>query len=112
MHGWHATRPQAAGQPHTSHAPQQPPEPDELDRLVDEAMAGWQPMVEPLADAVQALLDAAAGQGLTAEDVSRRLAQALPGLPVEALAERLARAQFAARLAGVHGREPEGGDGR
>lgn len=95
----------------TSHA-QQPPEPDELDRLVDEALSDWQPMVEPLSDAVQALLDAAAEEGLTAEEVSRRLAEALPGLPVDALAERLARAQFAARLAGVHGREPEAGDGR
>jgi phage gp29-like protein len=95
----------------TPHA-QQAAAPDELARLVDEAMADWQPMVEPLADAVQALLDAAAEQGLTADEVSRRLAEALPGLPVEALAEKLARAQFAARLAGVHGREPEGGHGR
>lgn len=95
----------------TPHA-QQPPQPDELDRLVDEALADWQPMAEPLADAVQALLDAAAEAGLTADEVSRRLAEALPGLPVEALAEKLARAQFAARLAGVHGREPEGGHGR
>lgn len=95
----------------TPHA-QQPPQPDELDRLVDEALADWQPMAEPLADAVQALLDAAAEQGLTAEEVGRRLEQALPGLPVQALAERLARAQFAARLAGVHGREPEADHGR
>lgn len=95
----------------TPHA-QQMPQPDELDRLVDEAMADWQPMVEPLSDAVQALLDAAAEQGLTAEEVGRRLEQALPGLPVQALAERLAHAQFAARLAGVHGREPEADHGR
>lgn len=95
----------------TAHA-RQASGPDELDRLVDEALSGWQPMVEPLAEAVQALLDAAAEAGLTAEEVSRRLAGALPGLPVDALAERLARAQFAARLAGVHGREPEADHGR
>ncbi len=123
VHAFDATRPQAAGQPqagpaqrdaaqpHASHA-QQSPEPDELDRLVDEAMSGWQPMIEPLVDALQALLDVASEEGLTAEEVIRRLAEAMPGLPVEAPAEQLAQAQFAARLAGVHGREPEVGDGR
>lgn len=102
MPALHATRPTES-----AHAQG---EPDELDALVAEAMGEWQPALDPIAEAVQALLDAAVEQGLTAEEVSRRLAEALPGLPVDALAEHLARAQFAARLAGVHGRDPQAED--
>lgn len=98
----HATRLTGSAQ---AQAPQRA-EPDELDRLVEEAIGEWQPVLDPMADALQAFLEAAEQAGLTAAEVVERLSAALPGLPAERLAERLARAQFAARLAGVHGREP------
>lgn len=79
---------------------------DALDELVDEVMADWQAQLAPAADSLQELLDEAAARGATAAEVMDILAQHLPGMPIDALVERLARAQFAARLAGVHGREP------
>ncbi|MCI1193411.1 DUF935 domain-containing protein [Calidifontimicrobium sp. SYSU G02091] len=82
-------------------------EPDELDRLVDEATGEWQAQIGPAAHALQDVIDQAQADGLTAQELSSRLAAALDGIPIEALTEALERAQFAARLAGVHGREPE-----
>ncbi|MCX8017077.1 MAG: DUF935 domain-containing protein [Rhodocyclaceae bacterium] len=96
----------------TSHT-QEAGAPDALDELVDEAMADWQAQLEPAADRLQALLDEAAARGATAAGLLDILARHLPDMPIDALAGRLARAQFAARLAGVHGREPwRDADGR
>ncbi|MEO1750712.1 DUF935 domain-containing protein [Thiofaba sp. EF100] len=78
---------------------------DALDALVEEATGDWDAQLAPAADAVQTLLDEAAARGATAAEILDILAAHLPDLPIDALAERLARAQFAARLAGVHGRE-------
>lgn len=83
-----------------------PTPPDALDALVEEALADWEPLIEPIAERVQALVDQAVADGSTAAELIARLAAALPELPAEALAEPLARAQFVARIAGVEG--PDG----
>lgn len=79
--------------------------PDAFDALVDEAAGDWEAQLAPTADAVQTLLDEAVARGATAAEILDILAAHLPDMPIDALAERLARAQFAARLAGMHGRE-------
>lgn len=79
-------------------------ETDPLDALVDEALSGWQAQIDPLMAAAQAVIDAAVRDGLTAGELMARLTDSLPDLPVDALAEALARAQFVARLGGMEGR--------
>lgn len=82
-----------------------PPQPDALDALVEEALADWQPLVEPIAERMQAIVDEAVRDGATAAELIERLTRALPELPAERLAGQLARAQFVARVAGVEGRD-------
>ncbi|WP_310649426.1 DUF935 family protein [Thermomonas sp. S9] len=77
--------------------------PDALDELAGEALADWEAQLAPAADSLQALLDEAAARGASAAELIDILAQHLPEMNIDALAERLTRAQFAARLAGVHG---------
>ncbi|MCX8016387.1 MAG: DUF935 domain-containing protein [Rhodocyclaceae bacterium] len=77
--------------------------PDALDDLAGEALADWEAQLAPAADSLQALLDEAAARGASAAELIDILAQHLPEMNIDALAERLTRAQFAARLAGVHG---------
>lgn len=81
------------------------PQPDALDALVEEALSDWQPLVEPAARRMQAIVDQAVADGVTAAELIERLAAALPELPIEALAGSLARAQFVARIAGMEGRD-------
>ncbi|TCS70685.1 phage gp29-like protein [Sulfuritortus calidifontis] len=78
---------------------------DAFEALADEAAGDWQAQLAPAADAVQTLLDEAAARGATAAEILDIIAAHMPDIHIDALAERLARAQFAARLAGVHGRE-------
>lgn len=84
-----------------------PPAPDALDNLVDEALADWQPMMQPAVDAIQAELDASAAANETAQQLLARIVALLPQLDMGALAERLDRAAFAARLAGEAGMSPD-----
>ncbi len=81
------------------------PQPDALDALVDEALSDWQPLIEPAAERMQAIVDEAVRDGATAAELIERLTRALPELPAERLAGQLARAQFVARVAGVEGRD-------
>jgi len=93
------------------------PRADALDALVDEAMAGWRQQMGPVVAPLEALFARAEREGWSAEELIDALAPTLAEPHEAALNEALARAAFAARLAGVHGREelaeaPEdGGDG-
>ncbi|WP_290889410.1 DUF935 domain-containing protein [Arenimonas sp.] len=73
---------------------------DALDDLVDEALGDWQPAVEQMLEPIMAEVRAAAADGATVEQLKARLAELLPRVPADKLAETLARAAFVARLAG------------
>lgn len=70
--------------------------PDAIDELAAEQLADWQPLVKPLLDPIQAALESASSY--------EEFLAMLPGLVAEqdpaALTEALAKAAFAARLAG------------
>lgn len=81
--------------------------PDALDDLADEALGGWEPIMAPMRDSVQAVIDDAVERGLTAGELIDLLAQRLPLIDDAALADALGHASFVARMAGAAGRDPE-----
>lgn len=78
---------------------------DALDELVDGALADWQPLMAPVAQKLQALLDEAVARGDTAEQLLQRLPGLLAQLDADAIADSLTRATFAARAGAVAGVE-------
>lgn len=78
---------------------------DALDALVDGALADWQPLMAPVAQKLQALLDEAVARGETAEQLLQRLPGLLAQLDADAMADSLTRATFAARAGAVAGVE-------
>jgi phage gp29-like protein len=82
------------------------PTPDAIDELVAEALSGWEPQMQPMVDPLQALLDRAAAEGWTAQQLIDALPGVIDDMDAARLTDALARAAFVARLAGVHGREP------
>ncbi len=72
---------------------------DALDGLQDDQLADWHPLVAPLVDPVQALMEECS----TLEEFERRLPELLDRQDPARLAQSLARAAFAARLAGLTG---------
>ena len=78
---------------------------DALDELVDGALADWQPLMAPVAQKLQALLDEAVARGETAEQLLQRLPGLLAQLDADAMADSLTRATFAARAGAVAGVE-------
>lgn len=92
----------------TAASPDAAPAADALDDLVGQALADWQPAGDPLFAPLLAEIEAAAAAGETPERFRARLAELLPRLDASALAERLAQAMFAARLAGEAGLDPHG----
>jgi phage gp29-like protein len=69
---------------------------DSIDDLVDDALDGWEPLMEPLLDPIEEILANAA----TLDEVQARLADAIRDMDSTAFEELLARAGFAAHLAG------------
>lgn len=86
------------------------PAPDAIDDLAAALAGDWREVVEPLADPIQAALDESHAAGETAGQFLARLPGLLERMPADQLAERLARAAFAARLMGEAGMEIDGGD--
>ena len=84
------------------------PAPDGIDALVDAALADWQPLMQPMADPIQAAIDESKAAGETAEQFIARLPALLDQLDPAALTAALARAAFAARIAGRAGLDAEG----
>lgn len=72
---------------------------DAIDRAVDAMLSDWEPLVAPLVAGLEAEIAAAGSIGEVRALIERRLAELDPA----ALAEQLARAAFAARLAGEAG---------
>lgn len=76
-----------------------PRERDSIDDLVAAELAEWEPVMEPLLGGLRELV----GEAGSLAEIRERLAEALAGMDDTAVAELLARAGFAARLAGELG---------
>ncbi len=76
-----------------------PPANDALDTLQSDQLADWQPLVKPLVDPLQALLDECS----TLEEFQARLPEVLAKQNPAKLAQSLAQAAFVSRLAGLTG---------
>lgn len=82
--------------------------PDAIDALVGDALDDWAPLVAPMLDPLQAAMDEATAAGETAAQLLARLPAVLADMDPAALAERLTRTAFAARLAAHAGIEADG----
>jgi hypothetical protein len=80
-----------------------PGEADPIDTLVAAELAQWQPLVDPIAKALQTALDESVASGETAAQFLARLPDLLTQFNVDALAQALTRAAFTAHLAAVAG---------
>ncbi|HEY5209630.1 MAG TPA: DUF935 family protein [Stellaceae bacterium] len=80
-------------------APSGPAKPDAVDAAIDAMLAqeGWEPLIGPMI----ADLDQKLAKAVSIEEATQILALQLQGMDMSALAEKLARAGFAARIAGV-----------
>ena len=76
---------------------------DAMDELVDDELADWQPLIDPLTQPLERFLDDAAAQGLSAAEVMERLPAMLAEMDTGALTESLARTGFAAAAGGEAG---------
>lgn len=72
---------------------------DAIDQAVQDELAGWQPLLQPMVDPLQALLTDAAARGLTAAELIAELPTVLAKMDDAALAEALVCMSFAARAA-------------
>ena len=80
---------------------------DAIDDLVDAELANsWQQAMAPLIDPAQQLLDQAAAEGWTAQQLIDRLPDLLTQMDPAQLADSLTRATATARLAGAAGIPP------
>ena len=70
---------------------------DEVDTLIANELAQWRPLLNPMVQPLQAFLEAAAQQGLTAAQVLERLPDLLARMDDRALTAALTRTAFAAR---------------
>lgn len=77
----------------TAFASQRPAGVDAIDQLADDALEGWQQVMDPVRAAIQRALD----ESETAEAFVARLGDLAAELPVEGLADLLGRSMFAAR---------------
>lgn len=70
---------------------------DEVDALIAAELAQWRPLLSPMVQPLQAFLESAAQQGLTAAQVLERLPDLLARMDDRALTAALTRTAFAAR---------------
>ena len=80
--------------------------PDAIDQLADAELDGWQRIMDPLLDPIQALMDRAKREGWTAQRLIDALPDALANMDTNPLADSLTRAAITARLAGAAGVPP------
>lgn len=79
--------------------------PDAIDRLVNAELSQWRQAMEPMTAPLQALLEQAAAEGLTARQLLDRLPKALDDATTLELTQALTRTAFAARLGAASGVE-------
>lgn len=73
---------------------------DAIDRVVDDALADWHPLMEPMVAPLLAEIDKAVAAGESLAAFAARLPQLVERMDSRPLADSLARASFIARLAG------------
>ena len=73
---------------------------DAIDELVDDALADWQPLMAPMVEPLLTEISKAVAAGESLEAFAARLPALIDLLDGKPLAEKLARANFVARLAG------------
>lgn len=78
---------------------------DQLDDLVDEAVADWQPLLAPMVQPLLTELENAVAAGESLEAFAARFPELLERMDSRPLAEQLARANFVGRLAGEAGHD-------
>ena len=76
---------------------------DALDALVDDALGGWQQVMQPQLDLLQTALDQAAQRGETAQQLIARLPALLAHMPMDGLTTAIAQASARARMGGLAG---------
>lgn len=74
---------------------------DAMDDLVDDALADWELMLQPIVDPLLAEIDKAVAAGESLASLRDRLPAMLALMDARPMAERLARAAFFARLCGA-----------
>ena len=79
------------------------PNTDALDALVDDALGGWQQIMQPQLDLLQTAIDQAVAKGETASELIARLPGLLAHMPIDGLANALATATARARMGGLAG---------
>ena len=79
--------------------------PDAIDRLVNAELSQWRQAMEPMTAPLQALLEQAAAEGLTARQLLDRLPKALDDAHTLELTQALTRTAFAARVGAASGVE-------
>jgi phage gp29-like protein len=76
---------------------------DAIDALVDDALDGWEPALNPMVEPIVKLMQDAAAKGETAAELLARLPDVLGEMDTAALAGLLAKTTAAGRLAGNAG---------
>lgn len=76
---------------------------DALDALVDDALGGWQEVMQPQLDLLQTALDQAVANDETAQQLIARLPGLLAHMPIEGLATAIAETSARARMGGLAG---------
>lgn len=77
--------------------------PDAIDLLVNEALGGWKPMMQPFSTVLQAELDASVAAGETAGEFLARLPALLAKMDPAELLQALTKAATTTHLAGLSG---------
>lgn len=85
--------------------PEPEQERDAIDVLVDEALADWQPLLDPMLAPIQELLTQAAARGDTAQQVLDQLPQLLQHMDTQPLQDQLSKASAISQAAGSAGIE-------
>lgn len=76
---------------------------DAIDVLVEQATQEWEPLMVPLLEPIQAMLQEAAARGETAAQVLERLPQIFQQMDIQPLHDGLTKSTFIAKVAGASG---------
>lgn len=104
------TKREAPGTPATANTPESPEfaetNPDAIDRAVEDELADWQPMMDPVLQPIFDLVEGAA----SFEEISARLPEIYGDMDVSKVRETLSRLTFATEVATRAGAELDGDD--
>ena len=102
-----AAAPAQRGDPASFAEPGGLPEKDAIDELVQQELDQWQPVMEPMVYPIRALMQRAAEQGWSAQQLLDELPNLLPQMDDSALMAALLQTSFVARVGAASGMENE-----